>query len=91
MAFTASYFSMPNTVLSSDCYLDFNTNSILPGWYAAAIQLEDFTSKTSATALSSVPIQFLVQVINITSSCDTKFTIFLFYVLNKITYFMIFI
>ncbi|KAL3881713.1 hypothetical protein ACJMK2_028114 [Sinanodonta woodiana] len=40
------------------------------GYYGVAIQVEDFTPG-STTPLSSVPIQFLVYVYNITSGCNS--------------------
>ena len=50
----------------NNCRLTYNANGAT-GWYAAAIQVEDFISSSSTTPLSSVPVQFLVlvQVINI--------------------------
>ena len=38
-----------------------------PGFYAVALQVEDFISESSTVAMSSVPVQFLVQVQNITA------------------------
>ena len=53
-----AYFVQPNcsiTVLST----------MAPGYYAAAIQVEDFASPSSTTALSSVPLEFYFIVANI--------------------------
>ena len=36
------------------CILSLNTTGVLPGWYAVAIQLEDFQDVTSNTPMSSV-------------------------------------
>ena len=38
----------------------------MEGFYVAAIQVEDFISASSTVAMSSVPVQFLVQVQTIT-------------------------
>ena len=43
--------------------------SLLPiGYYSVAIQIEDYLPN-STIPLSSVPVQFLVQTINIASTC----------------------
>ena len=49
-----------------NCRLTYNANGAT-GWYAAALQVEDFISASSTVAMSSVPVQFLilVQVITI--------------------------
>ena len=47
------------------CRLTYNANGVL-GIYAVAIQVEDFISASSTVAMSSVPVQFLVQVQEIT-------------------------
>ena len=48
-----------------NCRLTYNANESL-GIYAVAIQVEDFISPSSMVAMSSVPVQFLVEVQNIT-------------------------
>ena len=48
-----------------NCRLTYTANGSL-GWYAVAIQIEDFISSSSKVAMSSVPVQFLVVVQNIT-------------------------
>ena len=48
----------------NNCTLTYNANGSL-GFYAVAIQVEDFNA-TSEVAMSSVPVQFLVQVQNLT-------------------------
>ena len=48
-----------------NCQLTYNGSGI-PGFYAVAIQMEDFINASSTVAMSSVPVQFLVQVVNIT-------------------------
>jgi hypothetical protein len=46
--------SVPFGALESTCYFYLNATLALPGLYAAAIQIEDFATSTSTTALSSV-------------------------------------
>ena len=41
------------------------------GWYAVALQIEDFATTASTVALSSVPLQFLVNVFTSTASCTS--------------------
>ena len=41
-----------------------------PGFYAVALQVEDFTSESSRVAMSSVPVQFLVKVVNVPTPPD---------------------
>ena len=41
------------------------------GWYAVALQIEDFTSTTSFVPMSSVPLQFLVNVYSSSSTCGS--------------------
>ena len=36
------------------------------GWYGVAIQIEDFISQNSTTPMSSIPVQILIHVANIT-------------------------
>ena len=47
------------------CILTYNANGTL-GWYVVALQVEDFINAASTVAMSSVPLQFLVQVQEIT-------------------------
>ena len=42
------------------------------GWYAVAIQIEDFLTPSSQSPLSSVPLQFLVRVFSIAEPCGAK-------------------
>lgn len=42
------------------------------GWYAVALQMEDFTSPTATAPLSSVPVQFLVLVFSSEEPCSQK-------------------
>ncbi|CAF1255393.1 unnamed protein product [Didymodactylos carnosus] len=54
------------TNLTSNCALNIKGTAV-GTWYALAIMVEDFVNSTSFTALSSVPLQFLISVIN--ASC----------------------
>ncbi|CAF1314880.1 unnamed protein product [Adineta ricciae] len=55
--------SLPaGTVLYSNCTL-FITGSNVNDWYAAAIVIEDFVSSISTSPLSTIPLQFLIHVI----------------------------
>ena len=42
------------------------------GWYAVALQIEDFPSPTAPVPLSSVPVQFLVLVFSSDQPCSQK-------------------
>ena len=58
--------------LSQDnCIISYTANRTA-GWYAIAIQMEDFISSTSTTPMSSIPIQFLAFVFTDCFSCDTN-------------------
>ena len=58
------------TVLSwcTQCNLQFPATGAA-GLYAVALQIEDFTTTASTVALSSVPLQFLVDVFTSSASC----------------------
>ena len=59
----AQLYSSSNT--DNECMLVFTTT--LPGYYVVALQIEDFMpSAPNGSALSSIPLQFLVQAINTT-------------------------
>jgi hypothetical protein len=60
---------LPNSVLESDCRLSFDPRKMKIGWYAVAIQIEDFINQTDTTPLSSVPIQFLINVLEVNKNC----------------------
>lgn len=56
-------YSSSNT--DNECMLDFIT--VLPGYYVVALQIEDFMpSAPNGSALSSIPLQFLVLAMNTT-------------------------
>jgi len=63
LQFTQSYFILLQS--QDNCILTYNANGAL-GIYAVALQVEDFISASSTMAMSSVPVQFLVQVQEIT-------------------------
>ncbi len=51
--------------------MEFKTPaSYTDGWYAVALQIEDFASSQDKVPLSSIPLQFLVHVFPSTEACD---------------------
>ena len=54
-----------------NCSLTYN-GSGSAGVYAVAIQVEDFASASSTEAMSSVPVQFLVEVVRVTAPPGVK-------------------
>ena len=50
--------------MQENCRLKYNGGGS-PGYYAVALQVEDFTSESPTAAMSSVPVQFLVEVVNV--------------------------
>ena len=52
------------------CELRYTAND-LTGWYAVAIQVEDYASPTDVSPLSSIPLQFLVNVFDSNASCSS--------------------
>jgi hypothetical protein len=66
--------SVPPAVLDSNkCELQFDGAIASVGWYAAAIVLEDFKSSTDTVPMSTVDLQFLLEVVSVTSSCTTSY------------------
>ncbi|XP_038062480.1 uncharacterized protein LOC119732968 [Patiria miniata] len=64
-----------NAVLNpSTCVVTIDAASLSSGWYAIALMVEDFATPSSVTAMSKVPLQFLVNVYmsNINSACDDR-------------------
>lgn len=62
-----------------ECINHFQTSCVLSytasgstGWHAVALQIEDYSVSDTATPLSSVPLQFLVDISSTTGSCDDK-------------------
>jgi hypothetical protein len=57
-----------NAVMDIDnCVLYFNPNVV--GYYAIEVQIEDFSTASSTTPMSSVPLVFLVSVVNSGATC----------------------
>ena len=65
LKFDCCFISM---FISLQCSLQYNGGGS-SGWYAVALQIEDFMTTSSSTALSSVPLQFLVQIFSSSLSC----------------------
>ncbi|CAF1046129.1 unnamed protein product [Adineta steineri] len=62
--------SLPSgTVIYPNCTIII-TGTRLGDWFAVTLMVEDFISSTSTTALSSVPVQFLVHVVAL-PTCTT--------------------
>ncbi|XP_071124630.1 integrin beta-like protein C [Mytilus edulis] len=55
----------------SSCVLSYNATSSL-GWYAVALQIEDFQKSSDTVPLSSVPLQFLIVVAKSSESCASR-------------------
>ena len=53
------------------CTIDFPSSGQI-GWYAVAVMIEDFSSRLSTQALSSVPLQFLVNVYTNSTKCGNN-------------------
>ncbi|XP_053395504.1 uncharacterized protein LOC123523715 isoform X3 [Mercenaria mercenaria] len=53
----------------STCVITYTANKAI-GYYAVALQIEDFVDETSTTALSSIPLQFMVNVYSGTGCSD---------------------
>ncbi|CAF1276497.1 unnamed protein product [Adineta ricciae] len=68
--------SLPGgTIDANNCILTFNsTGKVIGTYYAAAMMVEDFSDSSSTTPFSSVPIQFLIQIVS-TPICPLKPTI----------------
>ena len=56
--------------MQDTCSLTYSATGTI-GNYALAIQIEDFASPSDTVALSSVPVQFLVQVFASSAACDS--------------------
>ncbi|XP_060589867.1 integrin beta-like protein B [Ruditapes philippinarum] len=66
--------SPPNASMNFDtCTITYEAKQT--GWFAVPIQVEDFADVNSTTPLSSIPVQFLFNVYNGSSSCE-KTTMF---------------
>ena len=56
---------------SMQCVLRYEATG-RTGWYAVALQIEDFASATDLIPLSSVPVQFLVLVRISSDPCSSR-------------------
>ena len=67
---------VPGSVLKNNsCTLTFTSTGMTVGnFYAVALTIEDFANASSTTPLSSVPVQFLVEIVS-SPSCLSKTTI----------------
>jgi len=64
--------SIPGAHLDEDrCTVSYNATSAV-GVYAVAIQIDDFASATDVQPMSSVPVQFLVNVSRASVACDAR-------------------
>lgn len=55
----------------SSCRLELSADSIASqGLYGMAIEIQDFNSQESSTALSQIPLQFLIQVYSSPAPCE---------------------
>ena len=55
--------------MQDNCSLTYNGGGS-PGYYAVALQVEDLTSESPSVAMNSVPVQFLVEVVNVPTPPD---------------------
>ena len=55
--------------LKLQCSLQYSAYTLSAGWYAVALQIEDFASPNSTTPLSSIPLQFLVNIYDTSTPC----------------------
>ncbi|XP_061176033.1 uncharacterized protein LOC133184985 [Saccostrea echinata] len=63
--------SFPHSWLYEKCEIRYSAVYKI-GWYAVAIQIEDFASENSTTPLSSIPLQFLIKVFQSSKKCKNK-------------------
>jgi len=60
-----------NTLFQNLCMLSYNASQY--GYFAVALQVEDFANPLDITPLSTIPVQFLVRVISCSScTCDQE-------------------
>ena len=52
------------------CNIQFTANETI-GLYAVALQIEDFASRTATVPLSSIPLQFIIEVFCSTTPCGS--------------------
>ena len=53
------------------CNLLYTANETI-GLYAVALQIEDFASRTDTVPLSSIPLQFVIEVYSSTAPCASS-------------------
>lgn len=63
--------AVPAQINPNTCELKFDANAALNGYYVIALMLEDFMTNSSTKPMSGVPIQLLIQVVTISSTCVT--------------------
>lgn len=67
---------MPYATLDmNSCSIQINTTNLAAanlGLYGIAIQIEDFAKPTDKVPFSSVPLQFMINILNITASCTKQ-------------------
>ena len=68
--------SVPGATLdSTNCTITFNsTGTTVNDYYAVTLMVEDFSDENATTPFSSIPIQFLIHIVN-AASCSSKPTI----------------
>ena len=54
--------------MSLQCNIQYTANETT-GLYAVALQIEDFASTTDSVPLSSIPLQFIIEVFSSTAPC----------------------
>lgn len=54
------------------CELSFKGGTAITGYYAISLMLEDYITNSSMAPLSSVPLQLLVEVVDVNTTCTTK-------------------
>ena len=57
-------------IFFAQCNLQYTANETI-GVYAVALQIEDFASTTDTVPLSSIPLQFVIEVFNSTAPCGS--------------------
>lgn len=63
--------TVPANIDAYSCALSFNSAVAGTGYYALSLEMEDFMTNSSTNAMSAVPIQLLIQVVDVVSSCVT--------------------
>ena len=58
-------------IFFAQCNIQYTANETT-GLYAVALQIEDFASKTDTEPLSSIPLQFVIEVFNSSAPCASN-------------------